>query len=103
MAESTWLSYLAHKLHTKKNLLPNINRFANGEYGNIPGSFAIANAHYTIPDKLWSVIEDAAKLGPFVDRRGVTSTWLRAAVYYFAFEKRKWPLSCVPTDLWTFK
>jgi hypothetical protein len=100
MTESTWLAYLAHKLHTKKNLSSKINRFAEREYGDLPGSLTIATSPFTIPDKLWTAIEKAAKRGPFVDSRGVTSPWLRAAVCYFAFQKRKWPLSRVPAHLW---
>jgi hypothetical protein len=101
MTASTWLAYLAHKLHTKKHLASNINRFAEREYGDLPGSEVVVTSPFTIPDELWSIIEKAAKRGPFVDNRGVTSLWIRAAICYFAFQKREWPLSRVPAYLWS--
>jgi len=87
LAIATWFSQLAYRLIKEKRLQARIRTYAEEQYPNLPklGEWPLL---ITIPGELRDVLHDAAAKGPFIDQRGVTSAWLRAAVCYVAFVEK---------------
>lgn len=99
VAEATWFAQLAYRLLKEKGFVEAINAYADKDYFDLPRSPIVAAGLFTIPDRLKTVIEHAAEKGPFVDARGVTSQWLRAAICYVAFVEKKIALASLPKHL----
>jgi hypothetical protein len=99
LAEATWFSQLAYRLQKEKRLLAKINEYAGTAYHDLPKTRATVTQLFTIPEQLKTTLVDSAATGPFVDPRGVTSTWLRAAICYVAFVEKHTELSSLPPHL----
>lgn len=100
LAEATWFAQLGHRLLKEKRLASQINAYAAADYHDLPPSPLAATQLFTIPIQLKEMIEKAAEAGPFFDKRGVMSPWLRAAICYIAFVEKKMDPSSLPRDLY---
>jgi hypothetical protein len=103
LAEATWFSQLAYRLHKEKKLLGKIKEYAETAYFDLPRTAATVTQLFTIPEQLKKILVESAEEGPFVDPRGVTSTWLRAAICYVAFVEKDIQLSSVPPHIFLSK
>jgi len=101
LAEATWFAQLGHRLLKEKRLTSQINAYAAAEYHDLPSSPLAATQLFTIAEPLKEIIEKAASSGPFYDKRGVTSPWLRAALCYIAFVEKKIDPASLPPHLFT--
>lgn len=99
VAEATWFAQLAYRLLKEKPLGGSVNEYAEKDYFDLPSSPLVAAGLFTIPEKLKDAIERSANAGPFVDARGVTSQWLRAAICYIAFVEKKLSINSLPKHL----
>lgn len=101
LAEATWFAQLGHRLLKEKKLVTEINAYAAAEYHDLPESPLAATQLFTIPIQLKEMIEKAAASGPFYDKRGVTSPWLRAAICYIAFVEKNLDVTKMPPHLFS--
>jgi len=92
LAMATWYSQLAYRLIHENSLEARIHRYAGDVYCNVP-MLGESPTLITIPRQLRKVLRDASEGGPFVDKRGALSIWLRAAICYIALEEKKIPFS----------
>jgi hypothetical protein len=99
LAEATWFAQLGYRLLKEPRLSTRINHYAETAYHDLPKSPASTTPLFTIPDRLKTVLDEAAARGPFTDRRGVTSSWLRAAICYVAFVEKKVDIRSIPAHL----
>lgn len=98
LARSTWHSQLAYRLISEKKLEARIHRYAEDMYPHVP-MLGEAPILITIPKQLQKVLSDAAEDGPFMDKRGPLSIWLRAAICYVALEENGIAFSSLPMHL----
>lgn len=101
LAEATWFAQLGHRLLKEKRLASQINAYAAADYHDLPRSPLVPTQLFTIPSQLKEIIEITAKTGPFFDKRGVTSPWLRAAICYIAFLEKRTDPSSLPSYLYS--
>ena len=99
LAEATWFAQLAYRLLKEPRLSTQINHYAATAYHDLPSSPLVNTPLFTIPAKLKTVLEEAAARGPFADKRGVTSSWLRAAICYVAFVEKKLDIRSIPAHM----
>ena len=99
LAEATWFAQLAYRLLKEPRLSRQINHYAETAYHDLPPSPLVNTPLFTIPRKLKTLLEEAAAAGPFTDKRGVTSSWLRAAICYVAFVEKKVDIDSIPKHL----
>jgi len=103
LAEATWFAQLGYRILKEPRLSAQINHYAETAYHDLPSSPLVNTPLFTIPDKLKTVIDEAAARGPFTDKRGVTSSWLRAAICYTAFVEKQIDLNSLPERLFDAK
>jgi len=101
LTESTWFTQLGYRLTKEKRLSTQINDYAASDYYDLPKSPPTPTQPFTIPEQLKEVIVQTADTGPFKDKRGVTSIWLRAAICYIAFVERQIDRSTLPSHLYS--